>query len=95
MHNVASTGRAEAYLKDVAARLATLLISRLEPPAAAGDVIAAAVRLGPQRLLLADAGAWRMRMRIALNIAPADAAHVMKGKAAIATIPWLAQMELI
>ena len=79
----------------MAARLATLLASRLEPPAAAGDVIAAAVRLGAQRLLLADAGARRMRMRVALNIAPADAAHVMKGEAAIAAIPWLAQLELV
>lgn len=95
MHNVASAGRAEFYLKDVAARLSTLLASRLEPPAAAGDVITAAVRLGAQRLLLTDAGARRMRMRVALNVAPADAAHAMKGEAAIAAIPWLAQLELV
>ena len=92
---VTCTCCAEAYLKDEAARLATLLASRLELIAAAGDVVAAAVRLGAQRLLLADAGARRMCMRIALNVAPADAAHVVKGEAAIAAIPWLAQLELV
>ena len=90
-----AAGRAEAYLEDVAARLAGLLAARMEPPVAAGDLVAAATRLGAQRLLLADAGARRLRMRVALNVAPADAAHALRGAAALAAVPWLAQLDLL
>ncbi|KAK9836005.1 hypothetical protein WJX81_005277 [Elliptochloris bilobata] len=89
------SGRAEAYLEDVAARLASLLAARLEPPVAPGDIVAAAARLGAQRLLLADAGGRRLRMRVALNVAPADVAHALRGAAAVAAVPWLAQLELL
>ena len=58
----------------------TLLAARMEPPMAAGDLVAAACRLGAQRLLLADAGGRRLRMRVALNVAPADAGPRCAGR---------------
>jgi len=88
-------GRAEAYREDVAARLRALAAARGEPPPEPGNVVAAAARLGAQRVLLVDAGGRRLRMRLALNVAPADAALALRGAATAAAIPWLAQVELL
>lgn len=79
----------------MANRLGALLAARGEPAPVPGDVVAAAARLGAQRLLLSDAAARRLRGRVALNVAPADAAHALKGAAALAAIPWLATIELV
>jgi len=46
-------------------------------------------------VLLVDAGGRRLRMRLALNVAPADAALALRGAATAAAIPWLAQVELL
>jgi len=79
----------------VAARLRALAAARGEPPPEPGNVVAAAARLGAQRVLLVDAGGRRLRMRLALNVAPADAALALRGAATAAAIPWLAQVELL
>jgi hypothetical protein len=63
MRAAPAAGRANAVLGGVWSRLQALCAPRGEEAPSVGDVVSAAVRLGAKRLLLADAGAARLRMR--------------------------------
>ncbi|KAK9830101.1 hypothetical protein WJX72_009780 [[Myrmecia] bisecta] len=84
-------GRCDAILEPVNVRLQTMLQNGCEPAMCLGDVISAATRLGAKRLVLAESGSKRMRMKLSLNVPEDDLVHVLRNDE---TIPWLKNVNI-
>lgn len=71
-------------------RVQALWTGNLEDPIGAGDIVAAAGRLAAKRIILADAAARRLAMRLSLNISADDLVLALKKDDVVSWLPRLA-----
>ncbi|KAL0033288.1 hypothetical protein WJX77_001908 [Trebouxia sp. C0004] len=83
-------GHTDVMMENVHVRLEGLCQGHSEPSVAIGAAVAAAVRLGSKRLILADPGAKRLYMRMSLNVPVDDLSHILKHEE---TIEWLKDLS--
>ncbi len=72
-------------------RVQALWTGNVEDPIGAGEIVAAAGRLAAKRVILADAAAKRLAMRLSLNISTDDLVFALKKDE---TVPWLPRLAL-
>ena len=87
----ATAGRANAVLSSVARRIEDLSEGRFDFAVHSGDIVACTTRMGKQRLLLADCGSCRLRMRLSLNVPEADVIHILFDEAT--GMPWMKSLN--
>ena len=85
-----NAGHTDVMLESVYNRLEGLCQGHSEVSVSVGDVVAAACRLGSIRLILCDAAAKRLYMRLSLNVPVDDLSHVLKNEDSIS---WLQTLD--
>ena len=85
-----ASGHTDVIMDNVHMRLEGLCTGHSEAKVSIGEAVAAAVRLGSKRLILADPGAKRLYMRMSLNMPVDDLSHVLKHEE---TISWLRDLS--
>ncbi len=75
----------------VVPRVQALWSGNSEDPVGPGEIVAAAGRLAAKRVILADAAARRLTMRLSLNISTDDLVFALKKDQ---VVPWLPRLAL-